>query len=669
MNNNRARTTLIWVLIVFVLFGIFNALRKPTDGKDSGGIPTIAYSDFMALVDNGRIEYVEFEDRTTLLGMYKKAEVDRFQTKAKTADSAAQIPENTPTPSTIPNTVPAALEKSSERFQFKTLTPNDPQLVAKLLEKQVKVAVRPAEESSILGPILFSFGPMILFLVAYLWIINRMHGGKGGMNLFSFGKSKAKLIKPEDNKITWDDVKGVDEAKADLQEIVDFLKSPAKFRELGGRIPKGVLLVGSPGCGKTHLSRALAHEAGAHFFTLSGSDFVEMFVGVGASRVRDLFEQARKHSPAIIFIDEIDAVGRQRGAGVGGGNDEREQTLNALLVEMDGFDQSGGIIVIAATNRPDVLDSALLRPGRFDRQVVVPMPDIQGRISILDFYVKKIPLSPDVKIDVLARSTPGFSGADLANLVNEAALFAARRSKKVVDMADFESAKDKIVMGAERRSTNMNEDEKKNTAYHESGHAIVSMALDRTDPVHKVTIVPRGQALGVTMTIPERDQYGHDREQLKQQIAVLLGGRLAEELFLGKMSTGASDDIRRATDLARKMVTVLGMSPVLGPVRYADDENSSTFLGRSMMSGMHKQWSENTQQTVDSEVRRFVNEGYELAKAILTSHQKEMHEMSKLLLDKETISAEDCGRIMGGKKKNWKSPSTALAALPAPMDV
>jgi cell division protease FtsH len=652
MNNNRARATLIWVLIVFVLFGIFNALKKPTDPALGGGVPTIAYSDFMAAVENGRIDRVEFEGRSTLYGMYKKAEVDRISSEKPDATPHA------PAASTPVVTIP-----TPERFQFQTLTPNDPQLVAKLLDKQVKVAVRPPEESGLLGPILFSFGPMILFLVAYVWIMNRMQGGKGGMNPFSFGKSRAKLLKPEENKVTWDDVKGVDEAKADLQEIVDFLKSPAKFRELGGRIPKGVLLVGSPGCGKTHLSRALAHEAGAHFFTLSGSDFVEMFVGVGASRVRDLFEQARKHSPAIIFIDEIDAVGRQRGAGVGGGNDEREQTLNALLVEMDGFDQSGGVIVIAATNRPDVLDSALLRPGRFDRQVVVPMPDIQGRIAILDVYVKNIPLSPDVKVDVVARSTPGFSGADLANLVNEAALFAARRAKKVVDMADFESAKDKIVMGAERRSTSMTDDEKKNTAYHESGHAIVSLALDRTDPVHKVTIVPRGQALGVTMMIPERDQYGHDREQLKQQIAVLLGGRLAEELFLNNMSTGASDDIRRATDLARKMVTLLGMSPKLGPVRYAEDEGGATFLGRSMMAGGSKNWSERTQEAVDEEIRRFVEEGYNTAKAILEDHQTEMHSMAGLLLEQETISAEDCARIMGKKKNKWSYSTTSMSQL------
>ena len=597
MNISKSRRTLLLVLGTLALFGIFNAMQK---NNNEVVVPTIPYSEFIKEVSAGRIERVEFEERT-LFGIYKKQEVamqmtaelpqkPATQTVSKPVDgaksNALKVKEDKK--NTLGENLLNKIGVSSEpkggvvvsatnplAFQFKTLAPNDPQLISKLLEKNVLVYVRPPLESGIWGNILFSFGPMILFLFVYIWLMKKMSGGgKGGMNPFSFGKSRAKLIKPEDNKVTWDDVKGVDEAKEELKEIVDFLKTPGKFRELGGRIPKGVLLTGSPGCGKTHLSRALANEAGARFFTLSGSDFVEMFVGVGASRVRDLFAEARKNAPSIIFIDEIDAVGRQRGAGVGGGNDEREQTLNALLVEMDGFDQAGGVVVIAATNRPDVLDAALLRPGRFDRQVVVPLPDIQGRIDILDVYLKRVPMATDVNSSVLARGTPGFSGADLANLVNEAALFAARREKKFVDMSDFESAKDKIMMGAERKSTGMSEEEKKNTAYHESGHAIVSMALTKTDPVHKVTIIPRGRALGVTMMIPERDQYGYDREELKQKIAVLLGGRLAEELFLGSMSTGASDDIRRATDLARKMVTCLGMSEKLGSIRYVEEDGA-----------------------------------------------------------------------------------------------
>lgn len=679
MNISKQRKTLIAIISTLALFGIFNAMQQKNANKVE--VPTIAYSDFVAQVAAGRVERVEFEERT-LFGVYKKENKEPLKLENK-MDMPPALADKGSKGDKTPSQTQAVVQKSVKAeekneamsksggitvsstdpltFQFKTLAPNDPSLIGKLLSENVLVYVRPPNESGMGTAILFSFGPMILFLLVYIWLMKRMSGGKGGANPFSFGKSRAKLIKPEENKVTWNDVKGVDEAKESLMEIVDFLKTPGKFRELGGKIPKGVLLTGSPGCGKTHLSRALANEAGARFFTLSGSDFVEMFVGVGASRVRDLFAEARKVAPSIIFIDEIDAVGRQRGAGVGGGNDEREQTLNALLVEMDGFDQSGGVIVIAATNRPDVLDAALLRPGRFDRQVVVPLPDIQGRTDILDVYLKQVPMAIDVSSSVIARSTPGFSGADLANLVNEAALFAARRDKKFVDMSDFESAKDKIVMGAERKSTGMSEEERKNTAYHESGHAIVSMALTKTDPVHKVTIVPRGRALGVTMMIPERDQYGYDREELKQKIAVLLGGRLAEELFLKSMSTGASDDIRRATDLARKMVTTLGMSEVLGPIRYAE-EDGEVFLGRSMGSNSHA-WSGETQKTVDEEVKKFVMEGYKVAKEILTGHQDEVHAMSKFLLEKETIGAEDCAVIMGAKKGAWTTDTTDMTTF------
>lgn len=622
-----SRTKFLWAIIVAIVVYSFanDYMKKNANGEDTA--TPLNYTEFVTKVSEGQVGSVEIEG-ATVYGRYKN------ETK-------------TPEPNKL-----NVFADAKPPYQFKVQVPaNDAKLIDNMLAQNVDIVVRPANKPSIWMTIFLSFGPMVFFILLYVWFMNRMQKGKGG-GPFSFGKSPAKLIKPEDNKVTWDEVKGIDEAKEDLQEIVEFLKNPEKFRELGGKIPKGVLLSGSPGCGKTHLSRALAHEAGAHFFTLSGSDFVEMFVGVGASRVRSLFEEARKHSPAIIFIDEIDAVGRHRGAGTGMGNDEREQTLNALLVEMDGFDQKGGVVVIAATNRPDVLDPALLRPGRFDRQVVVPTPDIKGREDILEVYLKSVPLDPEVDIKVLARGTPGFSGAELANLVNEAALIAARREKKFVDMIDFEFAKDKIIMGAERRSTAMSENEKRVTAYHESGHAIVNLALTETDPVHKVTIIPRGRALGVTMMLPERDQYGHSRTQLKQQIAVLLGGRVAEELYLGNITTGASDDIRRATALAQNMVGLLGMSEKLGPIRYVPEDMSAV------------SWSDDTKRAVDEEVRRLVTEGYELAKAILTTSQTEVHKMAEMLLDKETLDSVECEQIMGNKRRAFSIET----CLPAPFE-
>ena len=476
----------------------------------------------------------------------------------------------------------------------------------------------------------------------------------------SFGKSRARLLGEDQVSVTFADVAGVEEAKEEVVEIVDFLKDPAKFQRLGGKIPKGVLMVGSPGTGKTLLARAIAGEAKVPFFSISGSDFVEMFVGVGAARVRDMFENAKKHAPCIIFIDEIDAVGRQRGAGLGGGNDEREQTLNQMLVEMDGFESGQGVIVIAATNRPDVLDPALLRPGRFDRQVVVPLPDIRGREQILKVHMRKVPLSPNVDATILARGTPGFSGADLANLVNEAALFAARRNGRTVDMSDFEKAKDKIIMGAERRSMVMPEEERRNTAYHESGHAIVARLLPKTDPVHKVTIIPRGRALGVTMQLPETDRYSQDRERLMNMIAVLFGGRIAEELFMHQMTTGASNDFERATEIARRMVTQWGMSDELGPMVYGENEGE-VFLGRSITT--HKNVSETTLQKVDAEIRRIIDEQYKLARKLLEDNRDKVEAMAKALLEWETLDADQLDDIMAGKPPR---PPKVIASTTAP---
>jgi cell division protease FtsH len=501
--------------------------------------------------------------------------------------------------------------------------------------------------------IFVSWFPMLLLIGVWIFFMRQMQGGGRG-GAFSFGKSRARMLDESTNTVTFADVAGCEEAKDDVAELVDFLRDPSKFQKLGGRIPRGVLMVGSPGTGKTLLARAIAGEAKVPFFSISGSDFVEMFVGVGAARVRDMFEQAKKHAPCIVFIDEIDAVGRQRGAGLGGGNDEREQTLNQLLVEMDGFEATVGVIVIAATNRPDVLDPALLRPGRFDRQVVVPLPDIRGREEILKVHMRKVPLSTDVKPDIIARGTPGFSGADLANLVNEAALF---------DMDDFERAKDKIIMGAERRSMVMPEEERRNTAYHESGHAVVARLLPKTDPVHKVTIIPRGRALGVTMQLPETDRYSQDRDRLMNMIAVLFGGRIAEELFMHQMTTGAANDFERATEIARRMVTQWGMSDELGPMVYGENEGE-IFLGRSITT--HKNVSEATMQKVDAEIRRIVDVQYHLARKLLEDNRDKVEAMAKALLELETIDADQIADIMAGKPPRPPKPSGSQSTAKPP---
>ena len=546
--------------------------------------------------------------------------------------------------------------------RFTTYAPSDPWLVSDLLKYDVVVEARPEEEPSFLMNLFVSWFPMLLLIGVWVFFMRQMQGGgKGGA--FSFGKSKARLLDENNNPVTFADVAGCDEAKEEVSELVEFLRDPSKFQKLGGRIPRGVLLVGNPGTGKTLLARAIAGEAKVPFFSISGSDFVEMFVGVGAARVRDMFEQAKKNAPCIIFIDEIDAVGRQRGAGLGGGNDEREQTLNQLLVEMDGFEGAAGVIVIAATNRPDVLDPALMRPGRFDRQVVVPLPDIRGREQILMVHMRKVPISPDVRADILARGCPGFSGADLANLVNEAALFAARGNKHYVDMDDFESAKDKIIMGAARRSIVMPEEERKNTAYHESGHAVVARLLPKTDPVHKVTIIPRGRALGVTMQLPVEDRYSMNREQILENISVLFGGRIAEEVFMGQMTTGASNDFERATEMARRMVTQWGMSDAMGTMVYGEVDGE-VFLGRSVTT--HKNVSEATMQKVDAEIRRIVDEQYRLARRLIEENRDKIEVMAKALLEWETIDAEQINDIMEGREPRPPKPPVVQPPPPVP---
>ena len=532
-----------------------------------------------------------------------------------------------------------------------------------VMEGRTLKATTSEGKPSFLMNLFVSWFPMLLLIGVWVFFMRQMQGGgKGGA--FSFGKSKARMMDESTNVITFADVAGCDEAKEEVQEIVDFLRDPSKFQKLGGRIPKGVLMVGNPGTGKTLLAKAIAGEAKVPFFSISGSDFVEMFVGVGAARVRDMFENAKKHAPCIIFIDEIDAVGRHRGAGLGGGNDEREQTLNQLLVEMDGFEGHSGIIVIAATNRPDILDPALLRPGRFDRQVVVPLPDIRGREEILKVHMRKVPISGDVKADIIARGTPGFSGADLANLVNEAALFAARTNKRLVDMDDFEKAKDKIMMGAERRSMVMSEEEKMNTAYHESGHAVVAKLVPKSDPVHKVTIIPRGRALGLTMQLPEEDRYAYDRQYLMSRIAVLFGGRIAEELFMNQMTTGASNDFERATAMARDMVTRYGMSD-LGVMVYGENEGE-VFLGRSVTQ--HKNVSEATMQKVDAEIRRLIDEQYALARRLLEENRDKVEAMTKALLEWETIDAEQINDIMAGNPPRPPKPSQSKPRSTTPSD-
>ena len=596
--NNMFKNLAIWMVIGLVLMTVFNQFNGRQVVQSS-----MEYSQFIEEVKQGRITKVTMEGRTL---------------KAVTTDGK----------------------------KITSYAPPDLWLVSDLLKNGVKIEARPEEEPSFLMNIFVSWFPMLLLIGVWVFFMRQMQGGGRG-GAFSFGKSKARLLDESTNTITFADVAGCDEAKEEVSELVDFLRDPTKFQKLGGRIPKGVLLVGNPGTGKTLLAKAIAGEAKVPFFSISGSDFVEMFVGVGAARVRDMFENAKKHAPCIIFIDELDAVGRQRGAGLGGGNDEREQTLNQMLVEMDGFEGQTGVIVIAATNRPDVLDPALMRPGRFDRQVVVPLPDIRGREQILVVHMRKVPLSPDVKADIIARGTPGFSGADLANLVNEAALFAARASKRLVDMEDFEKAKDKIMMGAERRSMVMNEEEKRNTAYHESGHTVVAKLVPKSDPVHKVTIIPRGRALGLTMQLPEEDRYAYDRVYLMSRIAVLFGGRIAEELFMNQMTTGASNDFERATQMARDMVTRYGMSDALGPMVYGENEGE-VFLGRSVTT--HKNVSEATMQKVDAEIRRIIDEQYALARRLLEENRDKVETMTKALLEWETLDTDQISDIMEGKE-------------------
>jgi len=605
--NNVARNIVVWLVIALVMMAVFNQF-----GERRAAQSQVEYSQFIDEVKAGRVSKVTIEGHV------------------------------------IRGT-------RSDQTSFMTYAPTDPWMVSDLLKAGVKVEAKPEEEPSFLMSLFVSWFPMLLLIGVWVFFMRQMQGGGRG-GAFSFGKSRARLLDESTNQITFVDVAGCEEAKEEVAELVDFLRDPSRFQKLGGRIPRGVLMVGSPGTGKTLLAKAIAGEAKVPFFSISGSDFVEMFVGVGAARVRDMFETAKKQSPCIVFIDEIDAVGRQRGAGLGGGNDEREQTLNQLLVEMDGFEANSGIIVIAATNRPDVLDPALLRPGRFDRQVVVPLPDIRGREQILNVHMRKVPIAQDVKPEILARGTPGFSGADLANLVNEAALFAARGNKRLVDMDDFERAKDKIMMGAERRSMVMPEHERRNTAYHESGHAIVARLLPGTDPVHKVTIIPRGRALGVTMQLPQEDRYSMERNQILQNIAVLFGGRIAEELFMNQMTTGASNDFQRATDMARRMVTEWGMSDALGPMVYAENEQE-VFLGRSVTST--KNVSEATQQKVDAEVRRIIDEQYALARRLLDDNRDKVHAMAGALLEWETIDADQVNDIMEGRPPRSPKPSTS----------
>ena len=606
----------IWLVIALVLFTVF----KQFDNRQARG-NDVPYSQFMSQAADGHIDSVVIDGRTL---------------RGQTRDGG----------------------------YITSYAPSDVWMVSDLMKYNVEGRAKPEEEQSLLFSIFVSWFPMLLLIGVWVFFMRQMQGGGRG-GAFSFGKSRARMLDESNNSVTFTDVAGCDEAKEEVQELVDFLRDPSKFQKLGGRIPRGVLMVGSPGTGKTLLAKAIAGEAKVPFFSISGSDFVEMFVGVGAARVRDMFENAKKHAPCIVFIDEIDAVGRQRGAGLGGGNDEREQTLNQLLVEMDGFETGQGIIVIAATNRPDVLDPALLRPGRFDRQVVVPLPDIRGREQILTVHMRKVPIAGDVRADVLARGTPGFSGADLANLVNEASLFAARRSARLVEMIDFEKAKDKIMLGAERRSMVMTEEDRVVTAYHESGHAVVGKLIQNADPVHKVTIIPRGRALGVTFFLPERDKLGKTKKQLLAEIAVAFGGRIAEEVFLDQQSTGALSDFQMATNIAREMVTRYGMSDELSPMIYAENEGE-VFLGRSVTQTTNL--SESTMQKVDSEIRRIIDEQYALAKSILENNRDKVEAMTRALLEWETIDSEQVEDIMQGRAprppKPSGSPSTGSGTPP-----
>jgi len=617
--NDMAKNLILWVVIAIVLMSVFNNFGPPAPRAN-----TIGYSDFIAQVKSGQVSQVVIQERHI----------------------TGQL-------------------SSGERFQ--TYAPDDPRLIDDLLANNVKVIAKPRDEQGLLTQIFISWFPMLLLIGVWIFFMRQMQGGGGGRGAMSFGKSRARMLGEDQVKVTFADVAGVEEAKEEVAELVEFLRDPGKFQKLGGKIPRGVLMVGPPGTGKTLLAKAIAGEAKVPFFTISGSDFVEMFVGVGASRVRDMFDQAKKHAPCIIFIDEIDAVGRHRGAGLGGGHDEREQTLNQLLVEMDGFEGNEGVIVIAATNRPDVLDPALLRPGRFDRQVVVPLPDVRGREQILRVHMRKVPLGNDVDPSILARATPGFSGADLANLVNEAALFAARANKRVVDMEDFEKAKDKIMMGAERKSMVMSEDEKRLTAYHEAGHAIVGRLVPEHDPVHKVSIIPRGRALGVTLFLPEEDRHSYSKRRLESQISSLFGGRIAEELIFGpdRVTTGASNDIQRATELARNMVTRWGLSR-LGPLAYGEEEGE-VFLGHSVTQ--HKNISDETAHAIDEEVRDIIDRNYHRAEKLLKENIDILHAMADALMKYETIDADQIEDLMSRREvrppRDWSDsapPSSGAAA-------
>jgi len=606
------KNILLWVVIAVVLMSVFNSF-----GPRAMPSAQMGYSQFLEEVRQGRVDSVTIDGRT-IQGRISGGE--KFTTYSPETDNSAMIGE--------------------------------------LLNHGVDIEGRPPEQQSLLMQIFISWFPMLLLIGVWVFFLRQMQGGGGGRGAMSFGKSRARMMSEDQIKVTFADVAGVEEAKQEVEELVEFLRDPSKFQRLGGKIPRGVLMVGSPGTGKTLLAKAIAGEAKVPFFSISGSDFVEMFVGVGASRVRDMFEQAKKHAPCIIFIDEIDAVGRHRGAGLGGGHDEREQTLNQLLVEMDGFEGNEGVIVIAATNRPDVLDPALLRPGRFDRQVVVPLPDVRGREQILRVHMRKVPVASNVKPAVIARGTPGFSGADLANLVNEAALFAARANKREVDMIDFENAKDKIMMGSERKSMVMSEEEKKLTAYHEGGHALVGRLVPAHDPVYKISIIPRGRALGVTMFLPETDRYSYSRQRLESQISSLFGGRLAEEVIFGTefVTTGAQNDIERATDIARNMVTKWGLSERLGPLTYSEDDGE-VFLGRSVTR--HKNLSDETAHVIDEEIRSIIDRNYMRAEQLLRDNIDRLHAMADALIKYETIDSEQIDDIMAGRPprdpEGWSS--------------
>jgi cell division protease FtsH len=601
--NDVAKNLILWVVIAVVLLTVFQSFG----GRSNNNASSLKYSDFLTQVKQGQVQEVLIEGKT-ITGQLKSGV--SFSTYSPETDNSA--------------------------------------LIGDMNRANVSIVGKPPEQPSMLAHIFVSWFPFIVLIGLYIFFMRQMQGGGGGRGAMSFGKSKAKLLSEDQVNISFNDVAGVDEAKEEVGELVEFLREPAKFQKLGGKIPRGVLMVGSPGTGKTLLAKAIAGEAKVPFFTISGSDFVEMFVGVGASRVRDMFEQAKKHSPCIIFIDEIDAVGRHRGAGVGGGHDEREQTLNQLLVEMDGFEGNEGVIVIAATNRPDVLDPALLRPGRFDRQVIVPLPDVRGRAQILKVHMRKLPAADNVDPMVIARGTPGFSGADLANLVNEAALFAAKSNKKLVYMGEFEKAKDKIMMGAERKSMIMNDDEKKLTAYHEAGHAIVGRIVPEHDPVYKVSIIPRGRALGVTMFLPVEDRYSYSKKLLESQLSSLYGGRIAEEQIFGAdaVTTGASNDIERATSIARSMVTQWGLSDRMGPLSYSEEEGE-VFLGKSM--GKQKTVSDETVRAIDSEIRSLIDKNYQRSVDILKENEDKLHVMADALMKYETIDSSQIDSIMDGK--------------------